>query len=483
MLKLKGVSTFITSPVNLSGLSKRSRSLILFNNAAALSEERLGESTAKKVREYFEEREASRGVFDEGEFVKLSESDFDSVEGAKLAFRALLSKSISEAKEQKAESLHIHPLNIETRHLNILFAEANHQNFRFDAEGVGSFVIPRIELHVENQEANAEFLSEISEARNFGRTLCNLRPDRCTPFYFVNLVEEFAKENKLNFTIFRDEELKAEGLNLIYTVGHGSVNRPAFAVVEYRGRPDEETSIALVGKGVTFDAGGINIKPSGSMEDMFLDKSGACAAFAAFRSAVKLNLPVNLVLAVPLAENFVSSTSYRPSDIILSHSKKLVEITNTDAEGRLILADAISYVQQKFNLKELVEISTLTGAAMIALGPSYGAVYSNKTELTQRLQNAGQNTGDLLWPMPFSKAIEKRIKSGLAEVVNSSRNRIGGSIEGAEFIKKFVKPELPWAHIDIAGVMSESASWALASKEFGTGFGSALLLDFIKNSA
>ena len=187
-------------------------------------------------------------------------------------------------------------------------------------------------------------LEKIIQKKSLAKRLVNQRANDLNPFGFITLIETFAKEHNLKFKTFRDSELLEENLNLIYAVGKGSPNKPGLITVEYHGDTSSDEFSALIGKGVTFDTGGNNLKPTGSMEDMFMDKGGASAVFAAFQGLVESKAKINIVMGVPLVENSLSGLSYRPSDIIKSHSGLTVEVTNTDAEGRLILADTMSYL-------------------------------------------------------------------------------------------------------------------------------------------
>ena len=310
----------------------------------------------------------------------------------------------------------------------------------------------------------------------------NHRSDSLTPLLFIEKARSFAKENNLKFTSFYDNELKEEGLNLIHAVGRGSINRPGLFVIEYNGATESDKTLALVGKGVTYDTGGYNIKRTGSMEDMHMDKGGACAVFSAFCNAVDLKLPINLICAVPLAENSIDDTSYKPGDIIKSHNGLSVEITNTDAEGRLILCDAMSYVQKKHNIDTMIELSTLTYATMISLGDEHAALFSNDDETAEKLlDKCGNKFNERVWRMPLSDKKAELLKGGVSDLINTSKNANGSAIESAEYLKYFVEDGVKWVHLDIAGVTLDSdIKYNKGNKNVASGYGVGLLTDFMK---
>lgn len=227
-----------------------------------------------------------------------------------------------------------------------------------------------------------------------------------------------------------------------------------------------------MGKGLCFDAGGLNLKPTSGISGMHNDKHGACSVLSAFESAVKLKLPINVVAVVGLAENFVSSNSYRPLDIIRSRKGLTVEIGNTDAEGRLVLADCMHWVQQNYKVNTLIELSTLTGAIIIALGKERAGLFTNSASLTSRLLERGEQMEELLWHMPVDDYHAELIKPKTADLSNSPGKAEGSSCQAAAFLRNFVEKGVDWAHIDIAGV---------AGSESSTGYGAKLLLHYLRS--
>eukprot|EP01017_Pseudomicrothorax_dubius_P009191 TRINITY_DN13081_c0_g1_i1.p1 TRINITY_DN13081_c0_g1~~TRINITY_DN13081_c0_g1_i1.p1 ORF type:complete len:527 (+),score=105.26 TRINITY_DN13081_c0_g1_i1:60-1640(+) len=324
-----------------------------------------------------------------------------------------------------------------------------------------------------------------AEATLFARSLANERADVANTQEMMEVAKEIALANpeKVTFEAIIGEDLLKNQLNLHYSVGKGSKNPPILAMLQYKGNPDQAEDItAILGKGLCFDSGGLNIKPTGSMETMYTDKAGACAALGAFRSAVELGLKINLVCVIGLAENFISEKCYRPSDIIRSHKGLTVEIGNTDAEGRLVLADAMSYLQQKFKPKTLIELSTLTGACVIALGKQTGGLFSNNDELAQELLAASQVVNEPLWRLPISEEHREEIKGSYADLDSIGKSRFGGSSKAAAFLERFVEDGVRWAHLDIAGPADTASSRPLTPKG-ATGFGAALVLNYIHKIA
>lgn len=286
---------------------------------------------------------------------------------------------------------------------------------------------------------------------NLVRDLINTPSNHLTPKDFVNMVREYSPEN-LKVTVWNKEQIIENGLNLIEAVGRGSANEPYFLQLEYIGDKETDSNIALVGKGITFDTGGYNLKPTGSMETMKIDKAGASTVFAVTRLIALLNMKVNINTFIPLAENCISNNSLKPSDVVTSASGKTVEIMNTDAEGRLILADAL-YMATKKDPDVIIDVATLTGACVVALGPYCAGLFSNRRFLGKQFDDASYETCEDLWELPLFEDYECGLKSPVADMQNMSTfKREGGAIHAALFLKQFVD-NYPWVHIDIAGTV------------------------------
>lgn len=286
----------------------------------------------------------------------------------------------------------------------------------------------------------------------------------------------------LQVEILDEMQMKERGFNLALAVGQGSVNRPKIAVIKWRGNPDKTSfKIGLVGKGVTFDSGGISIKPATNMGDMKQDMAGAAAMVAAMKSIALQNIKVNVVAVVGLVENMPSGAAYRPGDVIKSMSGQTVEVNNTDAEGRLVLADCLTYIQHEFKPEYVVDMATLTGAIVVALGNTFAGLFANSSKLTTEIQRAGEYTGERVWLMPMDKEYDKQMDSNIADMKNTG-GRAGGSATAACFLRRFVEKNTKWAHIDIAGMDLTDGSKLLYPKG-ASGFGVRLINRVIKQIA
>ncbi len=319
----------------------------------------------------------------------------------------------------------------------------------------------------------------ISTAVNFARDLINGNADDITPQALSDTAEKLAKEHKtLKTTVLGKKELTKEGLGLILAVSRASFRDPALIIVEYRGKPSSKETTAIIGKGITYDTGGLILKPKGGMETMKDDMSGAAAVLGTLKALAELKAPVNVIGVIPSAENSIGSRSYKPGDVYKSYSGKTVEIADTDAEGRLVLADAISYVQDHYKPTRMVDLATLTGGIIIALGEEVSGLFSNDDKLAKKLYEAGEATFERLWRFPLFPEYRKPLDSMIADIRNSA-DRKASSITGATFIKEFVK-NTPWAHLDIAGTAYLSTPRHYHSTP-ATGVGVRLLVEFLSN--
>ena len=270
-------------------------------------------------------------------------------------------------------------------------------------------------------------------------------------------------------------QMEKLGMGALLGVAQGSAREPKMAIMRWNGAPraKDKRPIAFVGKGVTFDTGGISIKPAGGMEDMKWDMGGSGVVIGLMKALAGRKAKVNAVGIVGLVENMPSSTAQRPGDVVTSMSGQTVEVINTDAEGRLVLGDALWYCQEKFKPSMIVDLATLTGAIIVALGHQYAGVFSNDDELSARLDAAGKSGGEGVWRMPLGEAYDKQINSDIADMKNVG-GRDGGSITAAQFLQRYIKKGVAWAHMDIAGV-----TWSKAAKptvpKGGTAFGVRLL--------
>jgi leucyl aminopeptidase len=293
--------------------------------------------------------------------------------------------------------------------------------------------------------------SLLSKARNLARWLTNEPGNRIHPASFADQATKVAEEGQLDISILDEKELEKRGLNAILAVARGSSHPAKLIILSYNGSDDpNESPIAFVGKGVTFDSGGISLKPAKSMEEMKSDKAGACSVLAAMKAIADLRLKANVVAALPVVENLPGGEAQRPGDVIRSFSGKTIEVINTDAEGRLILADALSFVRQEYSPCLLVDIATLTGACVVALGHVRAGLFSNDDEFCANVLKAAERCGERMWRLPLDREYRKEIESQIADIKNVG-GRWGGASIAAKFLEEFAG-NTPWCHIDMAGV-------------------------------
>ncbi|MDQ1331484.1 MAG: leucyl aminopeptidase [Thermodesulfobacteriota bacterium] len=297
------------------------------------------------------------------------------------------------------------------------------------------------------------------------------------PEQFAKKISSAAGNENLAIKVFKNKYLIRLGFGAMVAVGAGSRNKPVFLILKYNPKGAKKT-IALIGKGITFDSGGINLKPPGSLEDMKMDMAGAAAVAATLISAAKMKPKMRIIGAIPIVENMPSGDATRPGDIITGYNGKTIEINNTDAEGRLILADAISYVLKEERPDIMIDVATLTGACVIALGEKIAGLFSPDDELADKIIESAKKTGERCWRMPLPDDYREYLKSEFADISNMSSSRWGGAITAALFLSEFIK-DTRWAHIDIAGpaYIKKETDYCGAG---GTGFGVRLLCDLIQ---
>ncbi len=318
---------------------------------------------------------------------------------------------------------------------------------------------------------------QIAEATNQARTLANMPGSHMTPTVLAQAARQVAKQHKLAITVLHRKQMEKLGLGAVLGVAKGSTEEPKFMVLEYYGTKKSVAPIALVGKGVTFDTGGINLKPSQGMADMHMDMAGGGAVLHAIGAMAALKLPVNVVAIIPSVENMPSGSSYRPGDLLKSLSGQIIEVGDTDAEGRVILADGIAYAKKFFNPSLIVDVATLTGAALVALGQRAMATFTNRTAMEEQSKRIGEASGDYAWPLPAWEEYDSEVRGNLGDWMNVGKGRWGGAIHGAVFLKQFANPT-PWIHLDIAPTMTSIEGDQLAKGATGTGV--RWLVEFVK---
>lgn len=308
------------------------------------------------------------------------------------------------------------------------------------------------------------------------RELGNLPPNLCTPEYLAGQASEIAgRFDQVDVEIMGPKEMSGMGMNALLAVGQGSTNPPRLIVLTYKGAAENEAPVVLVGKGITFDTGGISLKPGANMDQMKFDMCGAAGVIGAFEACAELGLKINLITIVAAAENMPDGKAYRPGDVLTSMSGQTIEVLNTDAEGRLVLCDALTY-SERFNASAVIDVATLTGACVVALGHHASGLMSKHDDLAEELLSAGQQSNDRAWRLPIWEDYQSQLKTPFADMKNVG-GMPAGAITAGCFLSRFAK-ELRWAHLDIAG-----SAWKWGETEGATGRPVGLLTQFLINHA
>ncbi len=319
----------------------------------------------------------------------------------------------------------------------------------------------------------------IARGEVLARDLGNLPGNVATPAYLAETAQRIAREQGLDCTVLGRPELEEEKMGALLAVAQGSDQEPKLIILEHRGGEEGVAPLVLLGKGLTFDAGGISIKPASGMEEMKFDMCGGAAVLGAMQAIGELKLAVNVVGVVPSSENLLSGSAMKPGDIVRSHSGKMIEIINTDAEGRLILADALSYIR-RFKPAAVVDAATLTGAAVIALGHQASGLMGNDEDLVQEVRDAAERSGELAWPLPMHKEYKDQLDSEYADIKNSG-GRPAGTITAGWFLREFVG-DFPWAHLDVAGTAYGDGKLPYQRKG-ATGVPTRLFVEWVRGRA
>ncbi len=401
--------------------------------------------------------------------VTLSDNDLQSV-------RLALREAISKAKAAKLKNITLSLKNIDcpqdalVREVVFQTTLASYAFDKFKTEksvGIKKVVIDGVDFNKYKKLINETQI--IAEAQNEARDLANTPGSVMTPRTLATYAKKINKECKsVKVKILEEKDLKAMGANLILAVSRGSSEKPKLIVAEYKGNPSDKKYVAFVGKGVTFDTGGLDIKPAGKFADMIQDMSGGGAVLATVKAMAKLKVKRNIVAIVPAVENAVGPNSMRPGDIFTSLSGKTVEITHTDAEGRLILADAITYAK-KYKLTSLCTVATLTGASLVALGQETSAVMSTNEKLAFKFKEIGVEEGDFVWPLPMWKVYSNYMKGKFADLSNNStKTPYGGAVTAGAFLREFAQElKCDFVHIDMAPKMTAGPFDKLAPGALG----------------
>ncbi|WP_337873213.1 leucyl aminopeptidase [Ignavibacterium sp.] len=414
-------------------------------------------------------------------------------------FRNYLSLVIERISNEQIKYLHI---NIPSYNIFKKYFDNEEYYYQTFVEGIyfGNYNFGKYKLEKKlNKPLEVFFYSEnekkiktaitsainLMQAVYFTRNLQNEPSNELTPELLAKRISSEAKKYGIKVRIFDEKEIAKRKMGGLIAVGKGSINKPRFIVLEYKptiksgkNKKSKVKKIALVGKGMTFDSGGISLKPAKSMGEMKNDMAGASVVAGTLIAAAKSKMPVNLICLIPAAENMPSGDAFKPGDIIKTASGKTVEIDDTDAEGRVILADALDYAS-KLKPNQIIDLATLTGACVVALGEFVAGLFTKNEELANNLYKSGMKTFDRVWRLPLWDDYHKLNESSVADVKNLG-GRWGGAISAAKFLENFVDKKIPWAHLDIAGpsIHNDSRNY---TKKYMTGFGVRLLVDYLNN--
>jgi leucyl aminopeptidase len=368
--------------------------------------------------------------------------------------------------------------NAQLENIILKFSHAYYQLLDFKQDKKKQHQLKSISIHQPNATEEAiKTGSAIADGIVTTRTLANLPSNVCTPTYLADMAIKLAKKNtSIKTTILNEDDLKTLGMGALLAVAKGSHESPKLIEMHYHGAAKKVQPIVLVGKGITFDSGGISLKPPSGMEEMKYDMAGAASVLGALQACADLKLPINVIGLMACAENMPGGGATKPGDIITTFSGQTVEIINTDAEGRLVLADALTYAEQ-FNPRFVLDMATLTGAIIIALGHENTGLMTEDNQLADLIIKASEKSQDNVWRMPLQAAYQEAIDSQLADMVNSTFDRSAGSVTAACFLSRFTK-KYPWAHLDIAGT-----AWVSGRKNQATGRPVPLLVEILRHVA
>ena len=340
------------------------------------------------------------------------------------------------------------------------------------------FLVEALINRSKTDKMNIQKLNSIEAGVNFARDLVSEPPNVLFPKEYVNRLLKLKKIG-IKVTVYNEAKMKKLGMNSLLGVGRGSSKESYLVTLEYYGnKKNRSKTFSFVGKGVCFDTGGISLKPARFMEEMKYDMAGSAVVSGLMQSLALRKAKINVVGVVGLVENMPGGNAQRPGDIVKSYSGKTIEVLNTDAEGRLVLADALTFTEKKFKPKFIIDLATLTGAIIVSLGEEYAGLFSNNDELSEKLYKVGLEVNEKVWRLPLNKNYDKLINSSIADVQNINYSGGAGSITAAQFLQRFILKNTPWAHLDIAG-MAFSKKAANLNPSGATGFGVRLLNQLI----
>ena len=366
----------------------------------------------------------------------------------------------------------------QAQHMVLQFETHRYQLLDFKSQKKQPYLIESVYFYLPGAHAETITATEaIAKGICLTRTLANLPANIATPTFIAEQAITLGKQHeKLTVTVHHRDDMKKMGMGCLLAVAQGSHEPPQLIELQYRGASNDTPPVILVGKGITFDSGGISLKPADGMNEMKYDMAGAASVLGTISACAQLNLPINVIGLLACAENMPGGGAIKPGDIVTSMSGQTVEIVNTDAEGRLVLADALTYAE-RFNPSIVIDIATLTGAVIVALGSLRTAVMTNDDELAAMILNAADNSEDKAWRLPLDEAYQEALDSPIADMINASFDRSAGSVVAGCFLSRFTT-KYRWAHLDIAGT-----AWVSGKKRFATGRPVALLVQFLRNLA
>ncbi len=409
-------------------------------------------------------------------------------------FRNHLAGFIKEIKNDELQSLHIFLPDFK---LFIKYFDDKEYFYRSFMEGLslGNYTFDKYKKEKEKTRNLSVFIyaddekvvksaisknNSVIEGIFFTKDLQNEPPSALRPFELAESIKEKLSKYGMKVTVFDEKEIKKRNMGGLIAVGQGSNAKPRFILIEYKPKVKAllKKKVSLVGKGVTFDTGGYCIKPWQGMLEMKADMSGAAVVAGTMLAAAKMNLPIEILGVIPAAENMINGEAMRPSDIIKTASGKTIEVGHTDAEGRMILADALDYASKQ-NPDEIIDFATLTGACVVALGLNVAGLFTKSDRLADELYSFGMKTYDRVWRLPMWDEYHKENESKVADL-NNDGGRWGGAITAAKFLENFVDKKIPWAHLDIAGpaVANDLTNY---NKDYMTGFGVRLMIEYLSN--
>ncbi|MCA9393144.1 MAG: leucyl aminopeptidase [Candidatus Omnitrophica bacterium] len=403
------------------------------------------------------------------------------------AFRIMVKAALQSRYLCNKENIEVVPNDIKDEYVNALIEAIMIGTYQWQKYKTnGSIGVRYDQKHyyvIATRKKSHEQVQGICAGTNLARDLVNDNADLVTSTYLEKVIKKLIKGRKhITLEVLGKKELKAHGLNLHLAVNQGSRQEPKLVIVKYAGSSKKKGYTAIVGKGMTFDTGGLNLKPTGHIETMKLDMGGAAAVIGTLKSTIEIDLKKNILFVCGLAENVTGSSAYKPGDVLTSYSGKTVEVANTDAEGRLVLADAISYVIKNYAPERLVDVATLTGACIVALGFNYTGLVTTDETMANQLLRYGKETDDRVWRLPMYPELSESVKSMIADIRNLGVPKgAGGTITAAEFLRQFAD-NTRWAHLDIAGTAFVDNGKRFYFGHGATGAGVRLLTRFLQNT-